>query len=1715
MMRPVLLALVFLCTAAAVAQPVTGNEWVDHDLQYWRFDVYRTGLHRLDSATLAASGFPVATVDPAHLMLFGREKQVPIYIEGGDDGVLNAGDFIEFIGRKNDGWIDSRMYTLPSRHGNPYYSLFNDTIHYFLTWDSDPGVSKQRVLPYSDPDIAAHAVRPYVWGESVVAPSDFYTYGELNGSYDYTSGLMLEGEGWAGPAMLANGGDASASYSVPTPGAYAGVGAPDASVTVTSTAQEKLEGAHGDGNHHLRVYAGPASTLYKDTIFTGNLVIRTPFTVPATDLGAALNTVLEVPYDLPYLDTDPDYWDFQLAISAAVRYPRDLVAMGNTPLDLWIPHDQADPTARLAIGGAVGTPVLYCFGDVPRRVLAAPDGANWELAVPTHPDSLRTPAFLQAAETAFPVGALTPVSNGGYFRDFAGMDLDSALLIVTHRSLWNGAMAYGTYRSSLAPNPMPTLVVDVDELYDQYGGGVPKNSWAIRAFSGHLLREWTKEPQGLFLIGKSTPTSSAYFDPQGYRPNVNGAYERTLVPSYGAPASDQCFTMGLEFDERILDIPVGRLSATQEQQVFDYLAKVVEFEEQEPAAWMKNIVHLSGGFTATEQNQLATYLSYMEPHVDDNTSFGARFSRFRKNSSDIFSAAAADSVRTLIEGGVTLMNFFAHAYSESFDITIDDPGNYEWNGRYPMVIGNSCYIGNLHMNADGESTSEDWVMRQAAGPIAFLSATQLGEASNLAFYGQGFYQSMGSANYGKGIGRHMRHADSLMLSTTFNMDAIYTAHTFTLQGDPMLVLNSPADPDFDVRSNDIHFDPGTVTADVDSFTVNVNVRNIGRVVPGPVGVQLQRTNPGLPAGQSFSGLLMDMGHQDSVSFRVPTLAYAGGQGINQFTARVDMDPDLIPEIAPEEFGDNEASTTLYITSGDLVPVLPYDFAIVPDPVTVLKASTGDPLAVTRDYIFQIDTTDLFNSPIMEVATVSAPGGVVSWQPPSIYAINSTQDSTVFYWRCSIDSTGNGGYNWYERSFQYIAGKRGWGQAHYFQFKDDDYNMVVYDRPERDFDFSSAPHEIAAWSPGSNYWGDSGWRLDLVNLDYAGCGSQPAWHVAVVDPYTFEPWGTRWTDASVTPPITYNPDHSFGNLNDGPTSCRQRVMYYFVFQQHVPEQMTALRNMLDNAIPDGYHVLMYTYLNMDQNGMAAEPGLIPLLEGPDFQVPISSLQDSMPYIFYVRKGFPATFQDTIGTYADSEIMLNIAVESTGDHGFISTRDAGPALAWHKLYWNEVPTGLNDSTVIQVRGLAGDGQQLLDLGEFPSPQDSVSDLASYANAASFPKLRLRGKFHDLGAVEPKPAQMERWQLLYDPAPECAIDPQMGYHQGLEGWTQGQDASVAVAVHNISTVDMDSLLLAAWILDANNVKHLIHYRRNAPLPAGGVLMDTVRFNTWGFGEMNTLVVEANPVDTLTGQYDQLEQHHFNNIAQWRFEVDVDNENPLLDVTFDGVHILDGDVVSAKPEIEISLNDENTVLLLDSPADTAQFKVFLSAPGRALERVFFRDGQGNEVLQFIPADGPDNEARILYRPHFATDGKYLLTVQAEDITSNASGDNDHKVSFEVINRSTITEVLNYPNPFTTSTRFVFTLTGATVPTYMKIQILTVTGKVVREVKMHELGPLRVGRNITEYAWDGNDEFGDPLARGVYLYRVISQINGEDIEYRATDAASFFTKGFGKMYKL
>ena len=82
----------------------------------------------------------------------------------------------------------------------------------------------------------------------------------------------------------------------------------------------------------------------------------------------------------------------------------------------------------------------------------------------------------------------------------------------------------------------------------------------------------------------------------------------------------------------------------------------------------------------------------------------------------------------------------------------------------------------------------------------------------------------------------------------------------------------------------------------------------------------------------------------------------------------------------------------------------------------------------------------------------------------------------------------------------------------------------------------------------------------------------------------------------------------------------------------------------------------------------------------------------------------------------------------------------------------------------------------------------------------------------------------------------------------------------------------------------------------------------------------------------------------------------------------------------------------------------------------------------------------------------------------------------------------------------------------------MTITGRIVREITKYELGPIHIGRNITEFKWDGTDQYGSKLANGVYLYRVVTNLNGHSLDKYTSDADKtdkYFNRGYGKMYLM
>lgn len=1667
-------ALCVLFSAEGYAQ--YGQEWVNHEQQYWKFDVVEDGIHTVDYQTLVNAGFPVGTIDPRNIQVIGRQKEIQIQIDGEDDGVFNPQDKILIYAKGNDGWLDTETYLDPGAQNNKFHSLFNDTASYFITYNDD--LDNLRMDIFEADNFNDYEPADYCWFRS----RQNYTEEYLQGKRDI-NGIALPwyeaGEGWFA-YKFAQG--QTVNKQIPTPSVFTGPDAPDARVYSTTASASSALGAP---NHHLQLGWGSSFQLMVDTVFHGYQLNSLDFSLPANALSGTTQISHRSIDDLGVAT------DYNAISSIEIAYPRTWNFGSTSSIQVNFPNTTTEPVGRIDFQFNGPDPrLLIVQNGYTAEVDVFGSGGNWQALVPFVFGAAAVELYLTDESNFHQVSSIKPVNGNGFFTDFEALQPDSAYILISHQKLMSAASNYAAYKSG---NGMDVVLIDVDELYDQYAAGIRKHPLAIRRFCDHVLNTWTSRPSHLFIVGKSIHEMDISASP-GAR-NSEELYARNLIPTWGWPTTDLAFTSGLYGTVLEAAIPTGRLAAETPEQVSEYLNKVIEHDAQVPAEWMKQVMHFGGGGTQYEQTLFGNYLRGYEVIVED-TCFGGNVHAFYKSTTDPIQMNLSDSITYLIENGVSLMTFFGHASSTGFDQNIDSPGNYNNQGKYPLLIGNSCYTGNIHL-AEGLSTSEVFVLVPQRGMIGFIAKSDLGVPSNLNEWTKGFYHSIFQDNYGQSVGQAMVEAVKSFQLDGSDLYDRNTALTFGLHGDPSVQLNPQEKPDYKVQDDYIFFDPKEVTAQLDSFQVKIAVNNIGKGINGEFGVELIRHLP-IGPDTSLTQIVTDLMYTDTLIFTLP-VDRVNGVGLNTFDVFVDFPSILVDEL--DNIGNNIVQNkSLLITSGDLIPIWPYEYAVIPENSVTLKASTGFAFEPVKEYIFQVDTVDTFNSMFMLENSVTSGGGVVEWDLPV-----TLQDSTVYYWRASADSIDDNGYNWRESSFQYIQNQSGWGQAHFDQFKRDKFKRIDYNIQDSRLDYTTNDLELKCsvyGNPSTSYQVlATRYQIDLEVMDYACCAQSASMIVAVMDSVTLEPWETNYNGT--------NPQNNFGNMMDC-SNNRSRPEKYFIFRQNQAADLQGFVDMMENQVEDGHYILIYSWKYIDYDGWQANaPEVFDVFSDLGANV-IGNSTDSIPFIFFMKKGYPETIQELVGSSLGDFIELEANMEGIIGVGEIESVKIGPAFEWDALYWTYVGEDepATDSTRIKLYGVQS-GNIEEQLADFYQQPNEILDLETYADAETWPELRLEAYLEDMESQTP--AQLKSWHVMYEKVPEVALNPSLGFVFESEEVMEGADLKLAIAIDNIGDVDMDSLLISYWLEDAQQHLHPIAYQRQAPLPAGQNLMDTLTISTTGFAGSNLLWVEVNPINLETGYYDQPEQYHFNNIAQIGFRVNEDNQNPILDVTFDGIRILDGDLVSAQPTIVISVDDENPFFIMDQLADTSVAKLYITTPEFVQRPVYFNSPE----INWIPADPSDNNMLIEYRPVFTLDGEYELLVQASDKSGNSSGDRDFRIGFEIFTKPTITEVMNYPNPFSTRTQFVFTLTGTTPPDYVMIQIMTISGRIVREIHSAEIGPLNIGRNFTEYWWDGRDQFGDPLANGIYLYRVIVKDQGEDLELRSTEAAQYFKKGFGKMYLL
>jgi hypothetical protein len=341
----------------------------------------------------------------------------------------------------------------------------------------------------------------------------------------------------------------------------------------------------------------------------------------------------------------------------------------------------------------------------------------------------------------FTVEAMQPIR----FRDYRTLAANYLLvghLLLEQPSLQhvNPLQAYASYRASAPGGSFDTLVLRMEELYDQFAFG-ERTPWALHAF---LKFYWPiHRPQFLLLAGRSiAPFAQAWVENASvfYR-NAPQSFEfQDLVPAAGFPASDSYFVKGLQPEEPELSaMAVGRIPSKSSQDLSNYLDKVIE-QESLSVERPQRILHLVGGMNPAELVRHSSYLAGFAALVKS----GLTEVEVTTYTKELVAEVQRIDLSKDLNAGVSLITYFGHGSLSSNELDfgyVSDPSfGYANAGKYPLLLINGCE----YANAFGPSYSqgEDWLLTPQKGAIGVLSTSSLGVDLLLKRYTEIWYKQL-------------------------------------------------------------------------------------------------------------------------------------------------------------------------------------------------------------------------------------------------------------------------------------------------------------------------------------------------------------------------------------------------------------------------------------------------------------------------------------------------------------------------------------------------------------------------------------------------------------------------------------------------------------------------------------------------------------------------------------------------------------------------------------------------------------------------------------------------------------------------------------------------------------------------------------------------------------------------------------------------------------
>lgn len=1004
-------------------------------------------------------------------------------------------------------------------------------------------------------------------------------------------------------------------------------------------------------------------------------------------------------------------------------------------------------------------------------------------------------------------------------------------LIITHAKFAAEAQRLAAYRQGV--NNFTTAVVFVEDIYDTVNDGIADPE-AIRHFLRNSLR-WQPAPSYVLLFG------DANWDFKNRLSNDFSNY----VPSLGNPVSDAllvCFDGPTDF---IPDMNIGRIPVKTVAEARAAIDKIINYESIPSARWKKNFLFISGGLDEIEQQvfqkQSATLASEF---VASKPTVG--FPLFIRKNDEAAQADARSLILEAINAGTLMTNFIGHAASRTWELMfnnpdIDDLANMN---RYPFISSMTCHTGRF-AEPNQDSFGEKFLLVPNKGAIGFWGTSGWGYSYEDYLYLRRLYTTV--------LLDSVRHLGDIITLTKFAMWQHYGggAHIrnlilqYNLMGDPAITLSLPTLPDLTLEPHDILVSP-LVPSEADSFAqIKVNLQNWGLATQDSVMGRLDIEQLVTKETLTESFVVAPVGRIDSLNFTWPLRNMAGPVEL-----RVTLDPT--DQINEADETNNVQTKQITVLTSTFAQVAPPNNSLIPVDNVVLKIQTPQQFFdETARYIFEIDTANTFNSPVLHVSPpVQAHPLLIKWRPEAL------MPDTKYYWRVHLQETQM------DNSFV----------GHFY----------TYHRPE--FGWRQADSAAAAFNVRQHtVWQKSGATLEESRISIL---LQSAWTNS-----------QGYAVIEVNNRAVMQTHRGFNIAVLNPNNGAVLDIGHFDTYANA-EQTNQMVSFIHNITPGR---LVLAAVSDEGSSHLSEAAFQALETLGSSKIRNLGYRDMWAIIG--RKGAAAGSvpEGWEPAKANGAVVLKDTLSSLFQSGRLLSERIGPVSSWSSVDWD---VAMHDSCDLHVN-ILGYKKSTADTVQLVSGVKRGPVDLSGINARDFPFIHLDARFHTASArYSPL---LRSWSAVFSPAPDVTIGRQL-VTQSADTVLVGQSVTFYLDVYNIGLGKAQNVTLAFDLVNqAGGVNHLatvqidsIAVDRYAPIeykwPVGAIP-----------GEKQ-IALAADP-DNLIAELSES-----NNAVITSVYAHADTIKPEITITFDDREIFDGDLVDREPHIVVTLRDNNSELSVDS---------------------------------------------------------------------------------------------------------------------------------------------------------------------------------------------------------